>query len=661
MTPHPKTIKWLLPAIAGLALACSVRLALAQSAQDYIVSQFDDGTVQGWAYNYGGAHCTLTNSPDMNHGDAGAGALNITAPFDLCAGNNQTDWEKVFSAPLDLTKYTKLHFSVYVDTNSAHLSGWGAGALGNITPHIRLSSWGGDVSLGVSSANSQWVALNNYGTWMDYSMTIDQTGAGKLPTLQACGILGFSMWSGWGTCAAPIGLTNTVSFWMDNIWFETNANPAPPPPPTTALTKAGPPGVMIALGTAGGQWDRQALSTPGPGSNYIWTAQGGYPVSYSCTIKDFPPVGTHLGYEAHMYIVNADTGTGRDTDGSPDWDAPDLLIFRIENHVTTTYMTNGTTITTNHINDTMAQIQWKTNYPGANATNIPVVVFPPSALGTWTVTFTDATHGSLSGPGLAATNFTLPSDAVANNFSPATSFVQFGNFKNDGANDGHNNNATGTFGHATITGGTASIDDDFSSATLTNKYAWRKTSANAVQYIAPGTAWFFSWSVPASGFNPYVAPSVSGPWSLLPLASQYQNGTNIIGAVPTSALPAGNTAFFRVAKYPFSKLQVLMPGETAAPGTATGKTGTPTAQIAGVPFDVTVNSVDQFWNPIPSTDSIAITSSDASAALPSNAALVNGKQTFTVVLITVGTWTVTASDVTDSTKTANTGTPTMAQ
>jgi hypothetical protein len=668
MTPHPKTITWLRPTLTSLALVCAASLGQAQTAQDYIVSQFDDGTTQGWARNYGGAATTITNSPDMNRGPVGAGpgALNMTAAFDLCTlgGNNQTDWEKVLSAPLDLTKYTRLHFSVYVDTNSAHLSDWGAGQLGPIRPHIRLSSWGGDVSINPSS-DSQWIGTGNYGTWMDYSMPIDQTVAANLPTLQACGVLGLQMWSGWGTCAAPIGLTNTISIWMDNIWFEWNTNTAPPPPPTTGLSKAGKSGVMIALGTVGGQWDRQAISTPAPDTAYIWTAQGGYPVSYSCTITDFPPVGTHLGYEAHMYIANGDTaGSGNNTSGSPDWNCPDILIFRVENHATTTTTTNGTTITTNTTYDAMAQIQWKTNYPAANSTNIPVVAFAPGVVGTWTVTFADATHGSLSGPGLTATNFTLPADAVAANFSPATSFVQFGNFKNDGANDGHNDNASGTFSHVKISGTAAPIDDDLSGATLTNKYAWRVTSANEVQYIAPGTAWFFNWSVPAFGFNPYVASSILGPWTPLALASQYQNGTNIIGAVAASALPAGGNAFFRMVKYPFVKLQVLMPGETAAPNTPTGKTGTPTAQTAGLPFNITVNAVDQFWNVSQSSDEIAITCSDASASLPLNATLVGGTKTFSVTFGSVsapGTWTVTATDVTDGTKTANTGSPTIAQ
>ena len=55
-------------------------------------------------------------------------------------------------------------------------------------------------------------------------------------------------------------------------------------------------------------------------------------------------------------------------------------------------------------------------------------------------------------------------------------------------------------------------------------------------------------------------------------------------------------AFFRLVKRPFVKLQVLMPGETAAPYTTTGKTGTPDPQPIGVSFNITVNAVDDVWN-----------------------------------------------------------------
>src|SRR5256885_2372534 len=46
----------------------------------------------------------------------------------------------------------------------------------------------------------------------------------------------------------------------------------------------------------------------------------------------------------------------------------------------------------------------------------------------------------------------------------------------------------------------------------------------------------------------------------------------------------------------FAKLQILMPGESATPGTASGKTGSPTVQTAGSAVTVTVNAVDANWN-----------------------------------------------------------------
>jgi hypothetical protein len=121
----------------------------------------------------------------------------------------------------------------------------------------------------------------------------------------------------------------------------------------------------------------------------------------------------------------------------------------------------------------------------------------------------------------------------------------------------------------------------------------------------------------------------------------------------TPTLTAGNSATFTVTGS-FTKLQILVPGETAAPWTTSGKTGTPTAQTAGAAFAVTVNAVDANWNVVSSTHTVGITSSDAGATLPVNATLVAGTKTFSVTLNTVGSRTVTATDITDVLKTANT-------
>lgn len=91
-------------------------------------------------------------------------------------------------------------------------------------------------------------------------------------------------------------------------------------------------------------------------------------------------------------------------------------------------------------------------------------------------------------------------------------------------------------------------------------------------------------------------------------------------------------------------LRVLVPGETAAPGTITGKSGTPSVQTPGTAFNVTVHSVDEFWNVVTTaTDVVALSSSDTAAGLPAAAALVSGSKVFTVTLNTGPSQTITAS------------------
>src|SRR5207244_324328 len=94
------------------------------------------------------------------------------------------------------------------------------------------------------------------------------------------------------------------------------------------------------------------------------------------------------------------------------------------------------------------------------------------------------------------------------------------------------------------------------------------------------------------------------------------------------ALSGTTSSNVMVSSGAFAKLQLLVPGETAAPGTANGKTGTPLAQTAGTAFNVTVNAVDANWNVVNTNDMIAISSSDANASLPANTALVGGTKSF---------------------------------
>src|SRR5262249_52647725 len=81
-----------------------------------------------------------------------------------------------------------------------------------------------------------------------------------------------------------------------------------------------------------------------------------------------------------------------------------------------------------------------------------------------------------------------------------------------------------------------------------------------------------------------------------------------------TGVSSGNVA---VGTGPCTKLQLLVPGETAAAGTSSGKTGTPSAQVVGGTFPVTINAVDSFYNLINTvSDTVALSSSDSTASLP---------------------------------------------
>jgi hypothetical protein len=632
-----KKTTWLRMALTSLSLFCVASLGLAQNTNP--TNTFDTAASTTSFVTWWGIGGTMTWDETRDAAnDPFSGSVRYEEPFTGTAGEqfmtfftiaNRWGWDKGYT--LDATTYTNLSFDIMVDPSSGQRKanndyGWLEVGL--------VTSTGGD-NWGNTMVGAGGIPLAASGQWVHISYPMDPT------IVNIDKVVGFfiKIWSDGAH-------TNTLTFNVDNYMITQPSTPVVIPPPTMAINKAGPSGVQITMDDNGAQWQRNAISTPSDGGPYLWASQGSYPVSYSCTITNFPDGTSHPGFEAHMYLANGDTATAGDqTSGSPDWNVPDIFIFRLENA--------GAGV--------RAQIQWKTNYPASNATNIPVVIDAPSALGTWVVTFTDSTHGALTGPGITATNFALPDDAVLNNFSPATSFLQFGMFKNDGANDGHNNQAHGTFSHVQFTGAAAAFDDDFSGATLTNKYAWRKTSNTAVQYIPPDTAWMVDWTLPATDFRPQSAAAAAGPWTNAIFSSTYQSGSKVYALVAASALPSNSTGFYRLIKRPFEKLQVLMPGEASAPNTPTGKTGTPDAQSIGVPFNITVNAVDALWNVVKSTDMITITSSDATATLPADAALVGGTATFSIVFNDTGTWTVTATDVTDATKTANTGSGTAAQ
>ena len=156
-----------------------------------------------------------------------------------------------------------------------------------------------------------------------------------------------------------------------------------------------------------------------------------------------------------------------------------------------------------------------------------------------------------------------------------------------------------------------------------------------------------------------------------------------IQAADVSTIPAystENSSFFTVNPNSLAILQVLMPGELAAPGKPlnwsfpgdlAGKTGAPSAPVTAgqLPITVTVNAVDSYYNPI-STNAVANITTDDPYGTPNNVmpltkALTAGSTTFSVTFLSAqdqnavpithfirSTWTLTGDQSPDFAMTA---------
>jgi hypothetical protein len=425
-------------------------------------------------------------------------------------------WQEavVQTTPFDWapSKFTYIDFDLYLDA-PAGLPSYGALQVFQIS-----SSWGwtGIANPGLSEAK-------NVGKWAHYSIALNSMSLSHGLVFQANG--GF---------ASPA----TFTYYLDNveIW-----KPATPPTIRALKQETSSGGAKITMDQSSSGYQRDAICVPSGNTFYTWYGQT--PISYSFTITNFPDAVAHPGFEAHLYIVNESSipasGQWNETYGGCDWNAADIIELRVENAVA---------------GGVIARIDWKTNLPGANPlTNElyhPVSVQGPSALGTWTLTFNDNTSATVTGPGITATNFTLPAEAAAR-FDPNTypaSFVQFGVFKNDGGT-GKNNNASGTFSEIGMNGGLYPFAETFPGPGLQGSgTAWRTSSSTAVQWVPADTAWWLTWSTPDDGYSVQVSGNVNGPYNDAGVTYTYPSGATKVGAIPAASMPAGRAAFFRLVK-----------------------------------------------------------------------------------------------------------------
>lgn len=598
----------------------------------------NSGSVAGWFYWYGFyGNEGVTNDVDMDAAnDPSSGSLEVYLPFSA-SQNQQTivgsfddAGEYDFTETANGLNYTNITFDIQVAKGIQPDS---LGGFGQINVGFYNTGTFGSVEIPGAASNG----------WVRLAVPIDETKSGINSV--AAFLFDYNSYGGYPT--------NPITFWLDNVSL--NYSGAPPAPPVVSFEKP-LPGLNVWDSTSGA-YDRQSIISAAS-TGYSWVGASG-PVTYSFTITNYP--NSQPSVSAQLFLISGNPAIPS-YETAPDYNETNVVIFSVQ---------GGTS-------NSIAQFRYKvgepnanlmlygdapyTNAPGSGSTNFGSgylgSVTNATPLGTWSVTFDQDTNITITAPNGSTSGFTIPgNDAAA--FADGDGFVVM---------LGSQPNATSAIGSRVVyssiseSGNASPFTDNFENDLTLNTNLWDVLAAGAASvFVVPtNIAYIFDWTVPDAGFAPIVGTNLVDPSSYtdLGLTPIGQNGSVKSTLIPKSSLPAGNQAYFRMIQRTYTQMQVLLPGETNAPGTALGYVGSPTpisiAAQGSTPTTITVNACDPTWHIVNVTDTIQLTTSDGSAYLPAgNVDMVGGTAVFSgqngILFQSTGSQTVTSSDLTSAT------------
>jgi hypothetical protein len=368
-------------------------------------------------------------------------------------------------------------------------------------------------------------------------------------------------------------------------------------------------------------------------------------VTFSFTIKSFPTGDPSYVYQAHFFIVSGSDSTNTVTtypgpyDQAADYNLANCIFLTIQSDgngggaCNLRYKTNevaGNAMLFNTVSPTNTAVNsngWPI-MPVASLDSAPI-------LGTWSINFANTTNITITSPGGATTSYAMDPASAALFADPATLIL------------GAQPNSTGYVGlqhdvvysSFSLAGTSAAFTDNFLTDAGLNTNYWEILANDPAGVVAvpSSAAYWVGWTLPAPNYALVGATNLAngGAWTTVTPLTTIKDGAREESLLATNDLPGNKLGYFAVVQRSFSKLLVLLPGETNAPNTATGKIGMPLSYSESASNDLvdvtaTVLAVDSKWNPIPGiNDTIAITDND-SGIYPNNAPLVNGMGQFSV-------------------------------
>ena len=640
------TVKYLLSAVAALSLALS---ANAQYTNTF------DSSSSPFRYDFGNAITpTVTfgtndagGSPLGGYPNSGSAALSWT--WNGTAGG--ADFTVDFLYPAANYVGATVSFDIYVDPSSTP---GGYNDYGYFQVNTRYTD---NYTYGPSYVNSGIVPalVSTTGKWGHVSFVLGSEAS-------ALRALTFQDYNDSGR-----GISGPMKIFIDNFKI---TPPGATNIPSLSISK--PVKGLNVFASTSGQYSRESalLQYTNQGLSWVGQATAGNPVTYSFTVNSFPQNPASYGCVAYLWLIPNPAGV----ENSADYNEANGVIIGLNQYSPT----NATLTFQYKVNQPAGNSMYYGNAPYTNAPGswdgvtpnyyetgtLGSVTNSGTAVGTWSVRFTSNTNLTLIAPNGSTASYILPA-YNSGYFAETTGFNAYLGFI---ANNSGAFNQAVVYSNFAVSGNVNPFSDNFLADPVLNTNNWNTSVAAtpATVLIPPASApYWLAWTNIPLGYSLETGSNLMNiaAWtspSLYPVLSFVGQNQQL---VDSTELPPGTTGFFNLIKRTFTQLQVLLPGQTNAPGTALGYVGTPTTiSLAAQGFNpttVTVNACDANWQIINgASDQIHLSTSDGSAFLPADLSLSNGTVTFSgangVLFQTTGPQTVTATDYTDGTKTPNT-------
>lgn len=424
-------------------------------SRDVVVSRFDDASaLANWRFDYGGVTNLIQFDPSQDaSNNAASGSMKVTFGFDAAldaSGNNKGALTLDLPTPIDASSYQTLEMDVKIDPASATDGAGNSGYFQLVVRYGSFYDWNPQFGGNLRSSDG----------WRRIRV------APPVPPVNEVYAFTIELYGG-------AALTGPVTFNVDNLKF-TSTNVAPPQP---KLSIERPQRGLNLIPTSG-QYQRQNIvSATSPGYSWIGMFE---PTTYSLTIHKHPDA-SHTGFQTHMFLV-----PGAPTDSAPDYSQPNVIFLDIQSQ------SGGAAY---------ASFRYKVNEPAGNSflygAGTLGGVGSASPLGTWSITFSNDTDLTVTAPGGATANFSLPPAAAALFANPLAVWV--GAQPNSGGNIGQGVILSSVrVARADVT----LLEDNFLADETLDTQKWQVFAGdpNGVRLVGSDGAFWLSWTIPDSGF-----------------------------------------------------------------------------------------------------------------------------------------------------------------